>query len=1611
METVDITYLGSNNQYQEYTNADLALVNKSFITPSFGGPTDYVEFFVKDLAGSVIGSDYNITDYNIGSNVNPKINTTSELNLDPEADVRAQGFNRGSVNAKYNFFRKLIASGPDPRQNFWIKEISRSRTEIRAARQDLSNLELSTAFNEFNGILGTDAYYPDFLLNFGLDVQIIAVNAVYVEEDGQGYVIFKLYEPLPTTFDIKATFWAVSQVAEPAEFNVTINVTPDLLPTSAPLRGPNYKVNITDKISKTTPYYNYASLFLTSVTSSYQQLKSMMDEKGIQINVDYSSFNNFIHFSSATERLYNFKYKVEQIESASAGLASTNTSASRVTLQGQIDNIIEKFDGYEYYLYFTSASTAWPKTSTTQPYPLYSATSSQVTTWLGSPYINPTSNTMSMYFSSSRYDNGNKDWLQYTTPGYIRDDQNNGPYLVFLDMIGQHFDNIWIYLKDLSNRYSAENNPFVGISLDQVGDALRSFGINLYTNTNVSDNIYYSLLGINQTGSALPITSSGYSQVNIASSSLFPLAGQPYLTASLSLPPFGQEFISQYVTTFVTASAGVTSSFATLPAEQLKNEVYKRLYHNLAYLLKTKGTDQGVKALITTYGIPEDILSVNEYGGYNIYDIAGIQELNNDNITTGSVLNISSSLLSPFTTLQYYQNDFDRTSPDVEVGFSPTNNINAAITSSGLVTGSNEPGYFNIMQYIGAPDLQYTPTYAPLVQLENTFFDATFTGNAETGLTRFNVWDFIRTVKYYNNSLFKMIKDFVPARANLSTGIVIRSHILERNKYPRHQPYVVISGSFGDIGLAYVEGSAPGGYLYNTSYTASIPVQYQSSSNYLGNAYGFIPYISNTGIENYTGQYSGSNIISSNYFPQVGVSSYLAPNTSSVPPSQHGGQDEMFTTYSLNYLINNVTGSVISQKFLDLDYNTNQIVPVNYGLITQSISQSNVIGPYSQSQQPYSQYALVQDYNYYLLRSTMPRYSGSYLSGLYYNIYTPQNATYSGDISYGNSPVIDYYSNKIGLFTQIQSSSFIPGAVNASLAYQADVSGGLSELNQNNKNWQDIQNTFVAGTNLTIKQFDNKKYSNQVATDGVKTIYNSGYNYTPQLYFQSGSDSRVWFTSLGASTPDSGFTAVNSSVTNYNISGASSPYINDDYFPVTLITPATRVGSIYRIFNSQTAGGGGFTPGTSTTTPKYTPSVNENLSFNAAFSIPLQFAADAQTGEYTFRIMNGSNLLASDVQSFTSNITAAVGATGTGTNGAAAGISSLNVLVAEVYTLTGPTTITLSSVTPYITYQYGQYVISYSAPVNPIVYTIGGGQVVKIGVYQPYYQGNPIGGSVLSISQDDTGTLTNYMAVNEGWLTNYTPGSPGTNIFSTTLNFNASTSPQSFSTSNTISFQLTQSQMTTNNFTASISAGTLSTIVQGGGNYPYATGSIAENPNGYYISSITDATTVVGSVITMTTNMSEYWKYQQVPYFVSASGTTSTVFSSSLYDKYGDINNTFNPQFGDKIIASDFGGVVQNLDVYTASFNTNTNQLQITVQPQVFGNWQTNPALVYKFLILRRYQDEQNVILTFNKPLGQTSYGFLIPDTVNPQITNNINTLQAAVQSQLLSTQTAVTSQ
>ena len=390
MEIVNITSLGIAPQQQTYAAQDTQLIATSYITPTFGEADDYIEYFIKDLNGLNIAANYNNTNYKTTPGYSTAGSTlTTNLQLDPETDVRSNRVDRGVVNIKYNFFKGLINSGP--LRDFWIKEISPSRTEIKVARQDLSNTDLLNAFNSFNTLLSTSNYYPDFLLNFGNDRQLLAVNAVFIQENDVAYVIFKLYEPLPVDITTKSRFWVVQKIADSVEYEVSIQVEAEQVADLTALRGPNYKVAINQKQGQTTPYYNYNTLLSTAVSSSYQQLQSWLEDKAIQINVDYSDFSNFIHFSSATERLLNFEYKVRLIESYKADIAAGSAFNNAPTtiiantnniLQQNIDNIITKFDTYEYYLYFDSSSTAWPKSNSTPPYVNVPTTSSIGINWL-----------------------------------------------------------------------------------------------------------------------------------------------------------------------------------------------------------------------------------------------------------------------------------------------------------------------------------------------------------------------------------------------------------------------------------------------------------------------------------------------------------------------------------------------------------------------------------------------------------------------------------------------------------------------------------------------------------------------------------------------------------------------------------------------------------------------------------------------------------------------------------------------------------------------------------------------------------------------------------------------------------------------------------------------------------------------------------------------------------------------------------------------------------------------------------------------------------------------------------------------------------------------------
>jgi hypothetical protein len=54
------------------------------------------------------------------------------------------------------------------------------------------------------------------------------------------------------------------------------------------------------------------------------------------------------------------------------------------------------------------------------------------------------------------------------------------------------------------------------------------------------------------------------------------------------------------------------------------------------------------------------------------------------------------------------------------------------------------------------------------------------------------IFDIVKLLSYFDSSLFKMLKDFVPAKTLLHTGLVIKPHILERNKTEKFEPSLLM---------------------------------------------------------------------------------------------------------------------------------------------------------------------------------------------------------------------------------------------------------------------------------------------------------------------------------------------------------------------------------------------------------------------------------------------------------------------------------------------------------------------------------------------------------------------------------------------------------------------------------------------------------------------------------------------------------------------------------------------------------------------------------------------------------------------------------------------------
>ena len=613
-------------EYQEYSEQDNNLIDSRILDTNFSSSTDYIEYYIYDGSKNLIfpnqGAETKIYDQREYSVLD------GDTILFPAQNLENIGYDEGTYYSTYNFYKKRLAS--DQFANYYICEISSDRTELRLKSSTLPSDLIISSSQDFIEYRETQEYFVDFLLNFGYDQQVIANNLkLDTETEVEPSLLVKLYEPLPSNFTLKSTLWVVEEISTPQAYKVTFPET-EFVPNDTQLiKGPNYSIQITQQTGESSQNFNYNTLLNTDVTSSFDQLKNILNRKEININVDYEDFNDFVHFSSAQTRLENFYYKLKLIQSSNNKIESLPTtdglySSSKAELTTSITKIIEGFDGYEYFLYYNSGSeNSYPKSTSTLPYVLEPTDSTVVLDWLGS------ADTESPYYGgqalkANEYDENNQNYLYNTIPEYLRSDPNNEKYELFVDMVAQQYDNTWLYTKNITTRFDADNRLDYGISKDLVADAIRDFGIKLYSNNFNNNDLYTAFLGLTPSGSTFPF---------------------PYMTGSIGgevNTPSGYE----YVNTEISASNDI------VPLDDVNKRLYKRIYHNIPYLLKTKGTVAGLRALITSYGIPDTILRINEFGGKdrndfqdwdyseNVYNYAFHAEGGSDSyITSSFVLN------------------------------------------------------------------------------------------------------------------------------------------------------------------------------------------------------------------------------------------------------------------------------------------------------------------------------------------------------------------------------------------------------------------------------------------------------------------------------------------------------------------------------------------------------------------------------------------------------------------------------------------------------------------------------------------------------------------------------------------------------------------------------------------------------------------------------------------------------------------------------------------------------------------------------------------------------------------------------------------------------------
>jgi|21_taG_2_1085346.scaffolds.fasta_scaffold00218_4 hypothetical protein len=110
----------------------------------------------------------------------------------------------------------------------------------------------------------------------------------------------------------------------------------------------------------------------------------------------------------------------------------------------------------------------------------------------------------------------------------------------------------------------------------------------------------------------------------------------------------------------------------------IKNSIYKNIYNNLTYILKSKGNEKAIRNFIRCLGVGEEILALNTYPDNTDYVLSSSYQTS-----------VSAKKFADFTSL-LYQGDSEATAYQ----YYDSSNANSVGVISGSISGSDDQGQF-----------------------------------------------------------------------------------------------------------------------------------------------------------------------------------------------------------------------------------------------------------------------------------------------------------------------------------------------------------------------------------------------------------------------------------------------------------------------------------------------------------------------------------------------------------------------------------------------------------------------------------------------------------------------------------------------------------------------------------------------------------------------------------------------------------------------------------------------------------------------------------------------------------------------------------------------------